>query len=43
MPKKKDHHFIINSDFYTKQQENSANEKTHFSGALISHDCTIQQ
>ena len=42
MPKK-DHHFIINSDFYTKQQENSVNEKTHFSSALISHDCTIQE
>ena len=42
MPKKMDHHSIINSDFYTKQ-ENSVNEKPRFPGALVSHDYTTQQ
>ena len=40
--KKMDHHSIINSDFYTKQ-ENSVNEKPRFPGALVSHDYTTQQ
>ena len=37
MPKKMDHHSIINSDFYTKQ-EKSVNEKPRFPGDMVSHD-----
>lgn len=38
-----DNHCVIDSDFYTKPQENSVNEKPHCPGALVSHECTIQQ